>query len=83
MLPMVQAAGIGLRWFGIFVVVLIEAAQIKPPVGFNLFVLQSMTGKDILAVTKAAIPCFFVLMLLVLITVFPLIVTGLPKMMSG
>jgi C4-dicarboxylate transporter DctM subunit len=84
MLPMVQAAGIDLLWFGIFVVILIEAAQITPPVGFNLFVLQSITGKDILAVTKAAIPYFFVLMLLlVLITVFPQIVTILPKMMTG
>jgi tripartite ATP-independent transporter DctM subunit len=84
MLPMVQAAGIDLLWFGIFVVVLIEAAQITPPVGFNLFVLQSITGKDILAVTKAAIPYFCVLMLLlVLITIFPEIVTALPKMMTG
>jgi C4-dicarboxylate transporter, DctM subunit len=84
MLPMVQAAGIDLLWFGIFVVVLIEAAQITPPVGFNLFVLQSITGKDILAVTKAAIPYFCVLMLLlVLITIFPEIVTALPRMMTG
>jgi len=84
MLPMVQAAGIDLLWFGIFVVILIEAAQITPPVGFNLFVLQSITGKDILTVTKAAIPYFFVLMLLlVLITAFPQIVTILPKMMTG
>ncbi|PTM42645.1 TRAP transporter large permease subunit [Bosea sp. 124] len=84
MLPMVQAAGIDLLWFGIFVVVLIEAAQITPPVGFNLFVLQSITGKDILTVTRAAIPYFLVLMLLlVVITVFPQIVTALPKMMSG
>jgi C4-dicarboxylate transporter DctM subunit len=84
MLPMVQAAGIDLLWFGIFVVVLIEAAQITPPVGFNLFVLQSITGKDILQVTKAAMPYFFILMLLlVLITVFPEIVTILPKLMAN
>jgi len=84
MLPMVQAAGIDLLWFGIFVVVLIEAAQITPPVGFNLFVLQSITGKDILTVTKAAMPYFFILMLLlVLITLFPQIVTVLPKLMAG
>ncbi len=84
MLPMVQAAGIDLLWFGIFVVVLIEAAQITPPVGFNLFVLQSITGKDILTVTRAAIPYFCVLMLLlVLITLFPQIVTALPKLMTG
>ena len=48
-------------------VILIEAAQITPPVGFNLFVLQSITGKDILAVTKAAIPYFCVLMLLLVL----------------
>ncbi|MBV0892554.1 TRAP transporter large permease subunit [Paracoccus sp. Z118] len=84
MLPMVQAAGIDLLWFGIFVVVLIEAAQITPPVGFNLFVLQSITGKDILAVTRAAIPFFLILiLLLVLITAFPQLVTGLPQMMSN
>jgi tripartite ATP-independent transporter DctM subunit len=84
MLPMVQAAGIDLLWFGIFVVILIEAAQITPPVGFNLFVLQSITGKDILTVTRAAIPYFCVLMLLlVLITLFPQVVTILPKMMTG
>ena len=84
MLPMVQAAGIDLLWFGIFVVVLIEAAQITPPVGFNLFVMQSITGKDILQVTKAAVPYFLILMLfLVLITVFPQIVTILPQLMAG
>lgn len=83
-LPMVQAAGIDLLWFGIFMVVLIEAAQITPPVGFNLFVLQSITGKNILQVTKAAIPFFLVLMLLlVLLTAFPQIVMILPQMMSG
>ena len=83
-LPMVQAAGIDLLWFGIFVVILIEAAQITPPVGFNLFVLQSITGKNILTVTRAAIPYFCVLMLLlVLIALFPQIVTALPRMMAG
>ncbi len=83
-LPMVQTAGVDLLWFGVFMVILIEAAQITPPVGFNLFVLQSITGRDILQVTKAAIPYFFLLMLLlVLITTFPQIVTILPKMMQG
>jgi C4-dicarboxylate transporter DctM subunit len=84
MLPMVQSAGIDLIWFGIFIVILIEAAQITPPVGFNLFVLQSITGKNIITITKAAIPYFLVLMLLlVLITVFPSIVLILPSFMSG
>jgi tripartite ATP-independent transporter DctM subunit len=83
-LPMVQAVGVDLLWFGIFMVILIEAAQITPPVGFNLFVLQSITGKDILQVTRAAIPYFILMMvLLVLITMFPQIVTILPKMMQG
>ncbi|MXQ12182.1 TRAP transporter large permease [Microvirga makkahensis] len=84
MLPMVQSAGIDLIWFGIFIVILIEAAQITPPVGFNLFVLQSITGKNIIAVTRAAIPYFLVLMvLLVLIAVFPSIVLVLPSFMNG
>jgi TRAP-type C4-dicarboxylate transport system permease large subunit len=81
-LPMVQNAGIDLLWFGIYVVIVVEMAQITPPVGFNLFVLQSMTGRDILRITRASIP-FFVLMIggIVLITAFPEIVTTLPKLM--
>lgn len=81
-LPMVQAAGIDLLWFGIYMVILIEAAQITPPVGFNLFVLQSITGKDILTVTRATMPFFFVLMtLLILIVIFPQIVLIGPQIM--
>lgn len=83
MLPMVDAAGIDLIWFGIFLVILIEAAQITPPVGFNLFVLQSLTGKNILFIARATIPYFLLLIvLLVLITLFPGIVLGLPGLMS-
>ena len=82
-LPMVGAAGIDLLWFGIFMTILIEAAQITPPVGFNLFVLQSITGKDILTVTLATVPFFLVLMtLLVLIIVFPDIVLIGPRIMQ-
>lgn len=84
MLPMVQSAGIDLVWFGIFVVIMIEAAQITPPVGFNLFVLQSITGKDILTITLAAVPYFLLLIVLTaLITVFPQIVLVLPEMMRN
>ena len=74
-LPMVEKAGIDLLWFGIFTVIVVEMAQITPPVGFNLFVLQGMTGRDILKVTKAAMP-FFALMLLgiLIITLVPEIV---------
>ena len=84
MLPMVQTAGIDLVWFGVFVVIMIEAAQITPPVGFNLFVLQAITGKDILTVTRAAIPFFLVLMTAaVVIAIFPEIVLTLPNMMRN
>ena len=76
-LPMVQTAGIDLIWFGIFTVVVVEMAQITPPVGFNLFVLQGMTGRDILKVTKAALPFFFLMLLsIVILIMFPEIVTA-------
>ena len=82
MLPMVHAAGIDLIWFGIFITILIEAAQITPPVGFNLYVLQALTGRDIWRVTVATLPFFCLLMvLLVLITAMPGIVTFLPSQM--
>lgn len=81
-LPAVQAAGIDLLWFGIFIVIVVEMAQITPPVGFNLFVVQNLTGKDIFTIAKATLP-FFLLMVIavVLITVFPEIVVSLPKAM--
>ena len=76
-LPMVQAAGIDLIWFGIFTVIVVEMAQITPPVGFNLFVLQSMAGRDILQVTKAAMPFFFLMLLsIIILIIFPEIVTA-------
>ncbi|WP_332826486.1 TRAP transporter large permease [Ramlibacter sp.] len=83
-MPAVQAAGIDLLWFGIFIVLVVEMAQITPPVGFNLFVVQSLTGKDILTVAKASLP-FFLLMVAatVLITVFPQIVLSLPQAMTA
>jgi len=83
-LPAVQAAGIDLLWFGIFIVLVVEMAQITPPVGFNLFVVQNLTGKDIFTVAKAAFP-FFVLMVIatVLVTAFPQIVLSLPQAMTA
>jgi len=78
-LPMVQAAGFDLVWFGIFIVLLVEIAEVTPPVGFNLFVLQAMSGKSSLFVAQASLPFFFMMVLAcVLITVFPVIVTWLP-----
>ena len=83
-LPMIQKAGFDLVWFGIFIVLLVEIAEVTPPVGFNLFVLQNMTGKDSTLIAKAAIPFFFCLVLcIVLITVFPEIVTWLPDAVMG
>lgn len=83
-LPMLQNAGIDLLWFGIYVVIVIEMAQITPPVGFNLFVLQSITGRDIWQVTRAAIPFFLMLCLAALIIAcFPAIVTWLPSLSQG
>lgn len=79
--PMVQAAGFDLVWFGIFIVLLVEIAEITPPLGFNLFVMQTMTGKEQTEVAWASLPFFLMLVLtVVLITLFPVtLVTGLPE----
>lgn len=81
-MPMVQAAGIDPLWFGIFVVIVVEMSQITPPVGFNLFVIQSLTGRNIFHIAHAALP-FFVIMLaaLAIIVMVPEIVTYLPDNM--
>jgi C4-dicarboxylate transporter, DctM subunit len=81
-LPTVQAAGIDLIWFGIFVVIVVEMAQVTPPVGFNLFVLQGMTGRDIGWIARATFPFFLLLVAAcALIYVVPEIVTWLPAQM--
>lgn len=79
--PMVQTAGFDLVWFGIFIVLLVEIAEITPPLGFNLFVMQTMTGKEQTEVAWASLPFFLMLVLtVVLITLFPVtLVTGLPE----
>ncbi len=82
-LPMVQAVGIDPLWFGIYLVIVVEMSQITPPVGFNLFVIQGLTGVNILRVARAALPFFLLLLLgLALITIFPGIVTALPSAMG-
>jgi tripartite ATP-independent transporter DctM subunit len=84
LLPMVQAAGFDLVWFGIFIVLVVEMAQITPPVGFNLFVLQGMTGRNIFWITRAALPFFFLMVVAVaLVVAFPGLVTWLPSQMLG
>ena len=81
-IPLIQKAGFDLVWFGIFIVILVEIAEVTPPVGFNLFVLQTMSGKDSTYVAKASIPFFFMMVIcIVLITVFPQIVTWLPDVL--
>ena len=79
-LPLVSQAGFDLLWFGIFVIMVVETAQITPPLGFNLFVIQGLTGHGIFQVARAALPFFLLLLLgIVLITVFPGIATWLPS----
>ena len=81
-IPMIEKAGFDLVWFGIFIVLLVEIAEVTPPLGFNLFVLQTMSGKDSTYVARASIPFFFMMVLaIVLITVFPAIVTWLPQVL--
>ena len=83
-MPTVQKAGIDPLWFGIFIVIVVEMAQVTPPVGFNLFVLQGMTHRSIVYIARAAFP-FFLLMvaMVVLLYAFPQIVTFLPLQMRG
>jgi tripartite ATP-independent transporter DctM subunit len=79
-LPMVEKAGFDLVWFGIFLVLIVEMAEVSPPVGFNLFVLQTMSGWDSNTVALAALPFFLLLVVAVaLITVFPQIVMVVPN----
>jgi tripartite ATP-independent transporter DctM subunit len=81
-MPTVLAAGIDPIWFGIFIVMVVEMAQITPPVGFNLFVLQGMTGKQLPYIARVALPMFLLMVIAVLlIYFFPGLVTWLPKQM--
>jgi tripartite ATP-independent transporter DctM subunit len=81
-LPSVRAAGIDLLWFGIFIVLVVEAAQLTPPVGFNLYVLQALTRRNMFYVARVSLP-FFCLMVaaVAIIWVFPEIVSYLPSKM--
>ena len=77
--PMVREAGIDMIWFGIFVVVVVEMAQITPPIGFNLFVLQGMTQHEMGYIAKAALPMFLIMVLMVFVLIwFPELATWLP-----
>lgn len=82
LMPTIQAAGIDLIWFGIFIVLVVEMAQITPPVGFNLFVLQGMTGRQLTWIARVTFPMFVMMVIAVgLIYAFPAIATWLPRQM--
>ena len=79
LMPTVQAAGIDPIWFGIFIVLVVEMAQITPPVGFNLVVLQGMTKRDIAYIARVTLPFFFLMCAMVLLLWFiPQIATWMP-----
>ena len=84
LMPTIQSAGIDPLWFGIFVVVVVEMAQVTPPVGFNLFVLQGLTGRDMTVIARYALPYFLLMVVaVVLLYLFPGLVTWLPGQMIG
>jgi len=81
-MPLVEKAGFDLIWFGIYLVIVVEMAQITPPVGFNLYVLQGMTGRNIFTLGLYALPLFVLMCLMVaLLAAFPELALWLPKMM--
>mgnify|MGYP001244101642 FL=1 len=80
--PMIRQAGFDMIWFGIFLVIVVEMAQITPPVGFNLFVLQGMANQDMGYIAKSAFPLFLLMVLaVVLVVMFPQIALWLPEQM--
>lgn len=82
-LPLVTAAGFDTVWFGIYLVLMIELAQVTPPVGFNLFVISSINNDDLLTIARDALPFFFLMVLATaIVTVFPQIVLFLPNLMK-
>ncbi|GAA6732624.1 TRAP transporter large permease [Thermus brockianus] len=83
-LPVVKAIGVDPLWFGVYLVIMVELAQITPPVGFNLFVLQSLTGEDLIRIARYSLPFMGVLLLMVaLLVAFPELATWLPRTMTG
>ena len=82
--PMVRAAGFDMLWFGVYVMIVVEMAQITPPIGFNLFVLQGMTGRDMGFIGRASFPMFLVMAaFIILLFIFPSMATWLPKTLSN
>ncbi len=83
-LPIVKLAGFDPIWFGVFVVLVVEMAQITPPVGFNLFVIQGITGDSLSYLAKVTLPYLLIMVIFtMLLVVFPQIVMFLPNALSG
>jgi len=83
-LPLIQQAGFDLVWFGIYIILVVEMAQITPPLGINLYVLQGMTGRDILFISMATVPFLLVLIVAtVIIVIWPELVMFLPDHLFG
>ena len=83
-LPIVKQAGFDPVWFGIFLVLVVEMAQITPPVGFNLFVIQGLTNDGLGYIAKVTLPYLVIMILFtIFITVFPQIPLWLPKLLAG
>jgi C4-dicarboxylate transporter DctM subunit len=81
-LPLITAAGFDPVWFGIYLIIMIEVAQITPPVGFNLFVINGLVGDDVLRIARYALPSFLIILAIAaLITFYPEIVLWIPNMM--
>jgi TRAP-type C4-dicarboxylate transport system permease large subunit len=84
LLPTIEKAGFDLIWFGIFIVLVVEMAQITPPVGFNLFVLQGLTKKQLMYLARVAFPFFLVMVFMVFLTYnVPGMVLWMPAQMAG
>ena len=82
-LPLVLAAGFDKIWFGVFLVLVVEMAQVTPPVGFNLFVINGLTGDGIYRIAKAALPFFWLMVAMTgAIVVWPQIVLFLPELLQ-
>jgi TRAP-type C4-dicarboxylate transport system permease large subunit len=80
--PMIRQAGIDPLWFGIYIVLMVQVAELTPPVGFPMFVMQMYTGRSLLYVSRAALPFFFLLLVgTALVAMFPDLVTYLPNKM--
>ncbi len=82
-MPMVEQAGIDLIWFGIYIVIVVEMSQITPPIGLNLFVIQGLTGRNLLYLARAALPFFLVMVVMVVLLIaVPELATYLPQSMT-